>query len=178
MSKEIELKYLVSKIPENFNEKIYIDQKYFNPKGKEEYLKSLFKDIDLNTINTFRLRTITKNNKPTYILTLKSKGINYSRDEYEIEIDEKTYNLLNKDIESEIIKNRYIKLINNYKFEFDEYLNLKIKLITLEVELKSEEKIEEDISKIETILNKLNISFENVTFDNRYKNSNLIKYFG
>ena len=178
MSKEIELKYLVSKIPENFNEKIYIYQKYFNPKGKEEYLKSLFKDIDLNTINTFRLRTITKNNKPIYILTLKSKGINYSRDEYEIEINEKTYNLLNKDIESEIIKNRYIKLINNYKFEFDEYLNLKIKLITLEVELETETNIEEDISKIETILNKLNISFENVTFDNRYKNSNLIKYFG
>ena len=91
MSKEIELKYLVSNIPENFNEKIYIDQKYFNPKGKEEYLKSLFKDIDLNAINTFRLRTITKNNKTTHILTLKSKGINYSRDEYEIEIDKKTY---------------------------------------------------------------------------------------
>lgn len=178
MSKEIELKYLVSKIPDNFNEKIYIDQKYFNPKGKEEYLKSLFKDIDLNTINTFRLRTITKNNKTTYILTLKSKGINYSRDEYEIEIDKKTYNLLNKDIESEIIKNRYIKIVDNYKFEFDEYLNLKIKPITLEVELETETNIEEDISKIETILTSLNISFENVTFDNRYKNSNLMKYFG
>ena len=85
---------------------------------------------------------------------------------------------MNKDIESEIIKNRYIKLIDSYKFEFDEYLNLKIKLITLEVELETETNIEEDISKIETILNKLNISFESVTFDNRYKNSNLIKYFG
>ena len=158
MSKEIELKYLVSKIPENFNKKIYIDQKYFNPKGKEAYLKSLFLDINLNTINTFRLRTITIDNQISYILTLKSKGINYSRDEYEKEIDEKTYNLLNKDIESEIIKNRYIKLIDNYKFEFDEYLNLKIKLITLEVELETETNIEEDISKIETILNNLNIS--------------------
>ena len=178
MGKEIELKYKVSKRLDTFNQVYEIEQDYFNPTGKIELLKSLFKDIDMNNINTFRARKITVDNSSTYIVTLKSKSTGYSRDEFEIEVDENIYNILRENIDSTIIKKRYINIIDNYRFEFDEYINLKVKLITLEVELESELDIDNDIKKIENILIENNISFENVTFDERYKNSNLIKYFG
>ena len=80
----------------------------------------------MENISTKRVRLI-KTDKISYVITLKTKGM-YSREEYEVEISEKLYNeILKEKILSCVIKNRY--KINNsiYTFEFDEYLNLKIK---------------------------------------------------
>ena len=141
-------------------------------------INRLFPGLDLNKISTYRVRKLNDDNNKSFILTLKSKAESYTRDEYETLIDEESYNILKEKEESKIIKNRYIKTINNYKFEFDEYLNLKEKLYTLEVELESEENIDSITHDIEHILSSNGYTFKNVTFDNRYKNNNLIKYFG
>lgn len=177
-NKEIELKYLVDRLPDTYDKLIYIEQIYFIKNGKEDMINRLFLGLDLNKISTYRVRKLIDDNNKSFILTLKSKAESYTRDEYETLIDEESYNILKEKEESKIIKNRYIKTINNYKFEFDEYLNLKEKLYTLEVELESEENIDSITHDIEHILSSNGYTFKNVTFNNRYKNNNLIKYFG
>ena len=75
-----------------------------------------------------------------------------------------------------MIKNRYKINKSLYTFEFDEYLNLKTNLYTCEVE---DEEFDKHQVEIEDILkNYFKLDFVDVTLDPKYKNSNLIKYFG
>lgn len=172
---ETELKYLINKLPDNITNPIYIEQRYFKMDNVEEQLKKLFNLESLEDISTSRIRLI-KNKKISYVLTLKTKGL-YSRVEYEQEISKELYDLLlNQPIESCVIKNRYKVNINDYIFEFDEYLNLNTKLYTVEIEvddIQTHQQILEDI-----LQNEFELDFIDVTLNPKYKNSNLIKYFG
>lgn len=176
MNKEKEVKYLVNSLPTDFEDVYHIEQYYFNPKGVEEKLKRIFKLDSLNNISTTRIRKIIHNDDTYYVLTIKSKGL-IERDEYEELISEESFNLfLNQEIETKIIKNRYVVHYDDLKFEFDEYLNVNIDGYSLEVE---DEDVLNKIDIIEDVLkNHFHLQYKDVTFDNRYKNSNLIKYFG
>ncbi len=174
MNIEKEYKFKVDKIPNNLESK-YIVQTYFNKEGKLDRIKSLFKDIDINKIDTFRVRKTVVNNKTKYVLTLKSKG-DFERLEYETIISKEDYNFFTlNNVISCVIKNRYYLYENNLKFEFDEYLNLKDELYTCEIEVDSNFN---DMNLIFDVFNKYNIKYEDITYKNEYKNSNLIKYFG
>lgn len=184
---EIEYKYLINKLPfnkEELNEDIkkkYIEQVYFKTNDdKNELIKKKVKLESINNISTFRVRKIKEKSEVYYVLTLKSKGELY-REEYECYLNEEEYNYLSEEIESVIIKNRYVKCIsyNNkeYTFEFDEYLNLNTDLLTCEVEVDSTDKTLKD--NIEYILkNIINIEFEDVTKEKKYKNKYLVENFG
>lgn len=184
---EIEYKYLINKLPfdkEELNEDIkkkYIEQVYFKTNDdKNELIKKKVKLESINNISTFRVRKIKEKSEVYYVLTLKSKGELY-REEYECYLNEEEYNYLSEEIESVIIKNRYVKCIsyNNkeYAFEFDEYLNLNTDLLTCEVEVDSTDKtLKDDIEYI--LMNTLNIEFEDVTKEKKYKNKYLVENFG
>lgn len=181
MAKEIELKYCIDKLPNNLVDYYYIEQYYFTPTfEKSILLHKIFPHLSLNIINTFRIRLVKSSidNSINYILTLKTKG-QYERDEFEKKIDKETFQkFISSDIESLIIKNRYVYHLNNYKYEFDEYLNLKSKLYTCEVEfnnLNDLDKVKEEVEK--NLSNYFKVNFTDVTLDGRYKNSNLHKYF-
>lgn len=171
---ETELKYLINKLPSNLPLPHYIEQRYFDRRGVEDILKKMFDLNSLDNISTTRIRLI-KHLEISFVITLKTKGL-YSRCEYEKELTEKEYKVfLNQPITSCIIKNRYIINKSEFNFEFDEYLNLKNKLYTVEVEVAN---IENNRQKIEQILdNDFSLNFKDVTLDFRYKNSNLTKYF-
>lgn len=175
MAIETEVKYLINKLPSNLPSPMYIEQRYFEPVNTLNTILELFNLESLDNIPTRRVRLI-KTDKVSYVITLKTKGI-YSREEYEKEISEELYNLiLNEKILSCVIKNRYKVTNSGYVFEFDEYLNLKTKLYTCEVE---DEECEKHQDEIENILeNYFKIEYVDVTLDHKYKNSNLIKYFG
>lgn len=175
MAIETEVKYLINKLPNNLPKPLYIEQRYFEPVNTLQIILKMFNLDSLNGISTKRVRLI-KTDKISYVITLKSKGL-YSREEYEQEITEEIYNqILKEEIKSCVVKNRYKIKINNYVFEFDEYLNLKEKLFTCEIE---GENILDHQNEIEDILlNYFNLEFKDVTLDGKYKNSNLIKYFG
>lgn len=178
MVQEIELKYKVNKIPLQYNRKLLINQIYFDGLKYVEVLNKIFKNIDLDLISTFRVRKIKENNNIKYVVTIKSKGISFSRFEFEREIDEKTFKLLSSEPLSEVKKNRYIVNQYGFIFEFDEYLNLKSDLITCEVEFQNEDVLKRDKSVVEKVFKELfEIEYLDVTFDNRYKNSNLTQYF-
>lgn len=180
MNIETELKYEISSLP-NFEQKelikkIYIEQDYLIGSKNEQFYKTLF-NISLEEISVFRIRKIKTENSTEYVLTLKSKGM-VSRKEYEKNITEDIYNhLLESSNGQLIIKNRFVVSHNGLKFEFDEYLNLCNKLFTVEVEM-NEKDLQNNKLIIEESLNKhFNVSFTDVTYDKRYKNSNLHKYF-
>ena len=181
MSIETELKYKVNKLPNKYDKKISIIQTYFDGFKKEDILHKIFPEIDIDNISTFRTRQIKVNDNIEYILTLKTKSNDgYSRFEYEKNIDIDTYKSLITDNElSIVIKNRYVLKYNNYKFEFDEYLNTKEYLITCEVELDNNDldSIEKEKENIEKILEEFGLEYIDVTMDYRYKNSNITKYF-
>ena len=172
---ETEVKYLINKLPGDLPNPMYIEQRYFEPVNTLDKILKLFDLDSLENIPTRRIRLI-KTDRISFVITLKTKGM-YSRVEYEKEISEELYNeILKEEIKSCIIKNRYKIKINNYVFEFDEYLNLKEKLFTCEIE---GENILDNQNEIEDILlNYFNLEFKDVTLDGKYKNSNLIKYFG
>ena len=185
MAIETEFKFLVDKLPlYNFNDaqKYHIDQIYFDGSKRKEELIALFPDIDISMINTFRVRKIEDNKRTYFIITLKSKAFpnGLSRYEYEKEISEEAFNsLIHHNIDSEIIKNRYVDIFNGYKFEFDEYLNLKKDLITVEVEVNNIELYEKEVARfLLMIKDHYGLEARDVTYNSIYKNSNLIKYFG
>lgn len=171
---ETELKYLINRLPSDLPFAHYIEQRYFDRRGVEDILKKMFNLESLDNISTTRIRSI-KHEDISYIITLKTKGL-YSRYEYEKLLTKKEYEVfLNQPITSCIIKNRYIINKGEFNFEFDEYLNLKNKLYTVEIEV---DNIENSRQKIEQILsNDFSLKYEDVTLDFRYKNSNLQKYF-
>ena len=176
MAIETEVKYLINKLPDNLPNPLYIEQRYFVPTNTLATILELFNLSSLDNISTKRVRLIKYNNSISYVITLKTKGL-YSREEYEQEITENLYNkILNEPITSCVIKNRYKINYQNYTFEFDEYLNLKTPLYTCEVE---DEYFEKHQQEIESILKKyFKVNYQDVTLDAKYKNSNLIKYFG
>lgn len=172
---ETEVKYLINKLPINLPNPMYIEQRYFEPVNTLDKILTLFNLESLNGIPTKRIRLI-KTNQISYVITLKTKGL-YSRVEYEKEISEELYNeILKEEVKSCVIKNRYKIKIKNYVFEFDEYLNLKKSLFTCEVEDENILEHQKDIENI--LLNYFNLEFKDVTLDHKYKNSNLVKYFG
>ena len=179
-NQEIELKYLINCIPDICKDYIYIDQYYFKLNSEnEKVLKSLFPDVSLDEISTFRIRDIISESGRYYVVTLKTKGT-ISRNEYEVKTKNKNiFDLLTaSDVTSRIIKNRYIYKYDNYTYEFDEYLNLNSKLYTVEVEFDSIDDLNNKKPLIEKALKEFfKVNYSDVTFDNRYKNSNLHKYF-
>ena len=175
MAIETEVKYLINKLPDNLPAPLYIEQRYFEPNKTKNIILELFNLNSLENISTKRVRLI-KSNQISYVITLKTKGL-YTREEYEKEISEELYNLiLTEEINSCVIKNRYKINYLNYIFEFDEYLNLKTKLYTCEVE---DENLDKHQIEIENCLEKFfKLEYLDVTLNPKYKNSNLIKYFG
>lgn len=177
---EIEYKYLVDKIPFDKNlyyEKKYIEQIYFQTNDNiNNQLMDLLNLDTLDNINTFRVRKIIKDSNISYIITLKSKG-KLIREEYETEISEDLYLYLGKDSTNKVIKNRYVFNIDDYTFEFDEYLNINNDILTVEVEVDS---LDINIkNKIEKIMNdKLDLKFNDVTNEKKYKNKYLVESFG
>lgn len=175
MTIETEVKYLINKLPNDLPSPLYIEQRYFETVKTLNKILDLFNLENLNNISTKRIRLI-KTDKISYIITLKTKGL-YSREEYEQEISEEFYQeILKENILSCVIKNRYKVNYLNYVFEFDEYLNLKTKLYTCEVEDSEFDKHQEEIEDI--LKNYFKLDYLDVTLNPKYKNSNLIKYFG
>ena len=177
---ETEFKFLIDRIPKiKFDRKLEITQIYFNGFKCKTLLIDLFKlsEDEFNMIHTFRARIIKENQNVDYIITLKTKGIT-SRKELELNVSKDIYDLLiNNNIVSIIIKNRYI-LKDQYNYEFDEYLNLQNKLFTCEVEVTLDE-MNDNIKTylMNNLQKKYLLSVSDITMDNRYKNSNLHKYF-
>lgn len=185
MGIETEFKFLIESLPKtNFNKtnKVHIDQIYFTGKKRINEIKIIFPEISFEKINTFRVRKIEAINVEKYIITLKTEPLDngISRFEYEKEINEETFNLLIKDnIESEVIKNRYVDYYKGFTFEFDEYLNLARDLVTVEVEVEKVDSYDlEAKNLIDIIKNHYGLDAKDVSYSPTYKNSNLIRYFG
>lgn len=180
MNIETELKYAIDALPDfeqkELIKKVYIKQDYLIGSKNEQLYKSLF-NISLEEISVFRIRKIQTGNNTEYVLTLKSKGM-ISRREYEKNITEDIYNhLLESSNGQLIIKNRFIVSHKGLKFEFDEYLNLCNELYTVEVEMDEKDLQSNKMIVEESLKKHFNVSFIDVTYDKRYKNSNLHKYF-
>lgn len=173
---EVELKYKLDKLPDSLKELdcYYIEQYYFNPSKVFNYLESIFGIFEPNDFTTYRLRKITFNNNISYVVTLKSKGLS-SRIELEKEVNKDLFEILvNQEIKSFIYKKRIKHLLNGYNFEFDEYYNINVPLITVEVELCNTNDISKHQKIIEDILDKYyKVQYIDVTIDPKYKNSNL-----
>lgn len=185
MNYEIEYKYLIKKLPfdkesQNIKKK-YIEQIYFKTSAeKNEFIKKKVNLDSIENITTFRVRKIIENNLTYYILTLKTTG-QLQREEYETFLSEYEYRYLSEEIVTVIIKNRYIEDViyndKTYTFEFDEYLNLNIDLLTCEVEVDSlDKRLKEDIEHI--LRDVYGLDYEDVTNEKKYKNKYLTETFG
>lgn len=138
MNKEIERKYAVKYIPEDFKIE------------SEVYIKQAF--IYRDKLTLIRVRDIKEKyptNTQKYIYTVKTKGdIEYTNDynvgkKYEIENDiqkEEFDKLIKKPISNIIEKTRITAPIeNNLKVEIDIYYNYLEGLLTAEIEFQNEE---------------------------------------
>ena len=171
---EREYKFLVNKLPDKIcDEKIYIAQYYFDIKKIIAILPNYLKlnKNQLKDIHSVRLRVSKSLETTNYILNAKTNGL-FVRQEYECEISKQIakYLLQNFNHFGKIVKERNIYLIDNLKFEFDVYKNKN--LIVCEVEVQNEEKYK---SILEILTKNLNLQVKDVTFDEKYKNYNLIK---
>lgn len=181
---EAEYKFLVDKLPYDYDRKELITQFYFDKESKKDLIKKVFalSEEEFLELSTARIRVYECEERTRYILTVKSKG-GFSRKEYEKDIPLDLFEEFKKGkIFSIIVKNRYcvFKEYNhkNYCFEFDEYLNLKEKMYTCEIEINPNEEKELTSIKLQELLQKyFKIKAIDVTNDYRYKNSNLHKYF-
>ena len=99
-----------------------------------------------------------------YFLTFKSRQKQFQRQEFEVETTRDTYNKLLQLRKNYLIKNRYIKTINNFKVEFDYYK--KFDLLICEIEVNSEKE-----------LNKIPQFGKLISGVKKYKNSYLAKHF-
>ena len=145
MAKEIERKFLIHK-------------ELFKPKDEGELIAQGYLSDD----PTIRVRI----KKDRGFLTIKSKTIGISRNEYEYEIPKNDAEELLKICEpSIIVKRRYIIEEKNSCWEVDIFEGDNEGLIIAEIELKSEE---EEFYKPNWIA-------EEVSFDEKYFNSNLSK---
>lgn len=180
MAIETEFKFLVNKLPVKHikSEPYEIVQIYFDGSRRLDLLNGFFPEVDLRTIHTFRIRIINYMGTTKYLLTLKTSG-DISREEYEKEIDKNEADMLYEDnIETAIVKNRYRVEYHSYVFEFDEYMNLKRPMITVEVEIENKDIEKKRQEIIAVIRNVFELKYEDVSSDYHYRNSNLIKFFG
>ena len=100
-------------------------------------------------------------------LTIKSKSIEDTRDEFEYEIPlGDAIELYNNFCESRVLKNRYVIEHSGFTWEVDEFMDQNLGLITAEIELKDESV---------QLINIPDWILEDVTHDDKYKNSNLAK---
>jgi CYTH domain-containing protein len=173
MLKEIELKYIVNKLPDECSKSKNIKQYYFNYLKHKALLLKHFKKINFCTINEARVRVINNASNKEFVLTLKTGGL-LKRLEYEKRISKKmTIKLLKNNTLSVIKKKRYEVKVDNLNIEFDVYSNLNKKLIVAEIELKNKP-TKKQIDKVEYILkHKLKLDYKNVTKIKKYKNKNL-----
>ena len=176
---ETEYKFLVDKLPLKFDKKVSIIQYYFDKSLKRDLIIELFNltNQEFDELSTARIRDVEEDGQKKYIVTVKSKGV-LSRKEYEKEVSFDLYQMFVADgVFSVIIKNRYY-CYKEYCYEFDEYLNLKEKMYTCEVELAENEVDDSVVIRIQELLKEdFDIIAIDVTKDHRYKNSNLHKYF-
>lgn len=182
---ETEFKFKIDRLPVEYlanAKKCYFKQIYFNGEEKQDVLKELFPSIDFSSIRTYRVRYIKCNEQEKIILTIKSGTLpnGMSRTEIEKEIDNDIASaLLDGSVLSTIIKNRYIDNYQEYCFEFDEYLNLRTELYTVEIEVSDNVKYEDNVEKLLKMVEEhYHVECRDVTFNPMYKNSNLIRYFG
>ena len=168
---EIELKFLINRLPEECTNPTKIIQTYFNPQKHNDYLCKVFNLDSLAEIESARIRE--ENDGEQILLTLKSKGT-IKRKEYEVKVSQNIANfVLQNNVVSRIEKNRYKVFQDGYCFEFDEYLNEHKGLTTVEIEL-NDNNITMQRTKIEKILkNKFELKLKDVTYDLAYKNNNL-----
>ena len=174
---ETEVKYLIDRLPKGLGEKKEIEQTYLVKEEHEQFLKRIFNLSSIEEFNTMRVRKTVKGNAVIYMLNIKTKGA-ISRMEYEAALSVEQYNdLLTKTKQSTIVKNRYLVKVDDFNFEFDEFLSLKDPLFVVEVELEKEH-LKEQQPLIENILaSHFGLKFKDVTIDPRYKNVNLEHYF-
>ena len=148
MGKEIERKFLVdqSSLPSDIN--------------GTEYSQSY---ISINESGVVRVRI----KEETALLTIKSGGLEISRDEFEYEIPLEDAKALQNIFNNEIIyKTRYNIIYKGKKWEVDQFHKQNKGLWIAEIELESEE---ESFDVPEWVL-------EEVTGDEKYYNSNLSKH--
>ena len=170
---EKEYKFLVDRLPnEKYDDKIYIVQYYFDVKDCTKILNNYLnvKNAQLNDVKSVRLRIARKKDGVKYILNAKSNGL-FSRQEYECKISKEQLNNLLNNISTigKIEKIRYIFFRYGYNFEFDLYKNKNLTICEIEVNNGN------NYNEIVQILTKkFNLSVKEVTFDERYKNYNLV----
>ncbi len=147
---EIERKFLLNRIPENL----------------ESYTKFDLEQAYISTEPVIRIRKKATTELSKYILTVKSTGL-MTRQEFELEIDENSYNNLLKKSEGNIIsKSRYIIPLDNYlKLELDIFHGKFNGLIMGEIEFPDEESAKKYTSP--------EFLSEEVTFDTRFHNSTM-----
>ena len=148
MGKEIERKFLVdqSSLPSDIN--------------GTEYSQSY---ISINESGVVRVRI----KEETAVLTIKSGGLEISRDEFEYEIPLEDAKALQNIFNNEIIyKTRYNIIYKGKKWEVDQFHKQNKGLWIAEIELESEQ---ESFDVPEWVL-------EEVTGDEKYYNSNLSKH--
>lgn len=152
MGKEIEIKYLIDKIPDNVLEVLNIEQYYTKISGLEE----------------IRYRSVNNNE---FFRTVK-RGHGILREEYEVKINKEDYEEnKNKIVGKYISKQRslveYSIDSKTYVIEVDKYKGELEGLLVAEVEFES---IEESNKFVE---NKPDWFVEDVTEQKEYKNKNL-----
>ena len=100
-------------------------------------------------------------------ITIKGLQVGISRPEFEYEIPlGDAIDLYNNFCESRVLKNRYVIEHSGFTWEVDEFMGENLGLITAEIELKDES------LQLTTIPDWI---LEDVTHDDKYKNSNLAK---
>ncbi|MFP4697430.1 MAG: CYTH domain-containing protein [Eubacteriales bacterium] len=146
---EIERKFLVTDFPFNL-----VNLPYDN--------------IEQGYISTDPVIRIRKKSN-SYFLTVKSEGL-LSREEINIPINKNKYALLSKKLDYNLIikKRYYYTLDNKLTAEIDVFDGNLKGLTVLEVEFKSEKEAYE--------FNPPNWFGEEVTFNKKYQNSNLVKF--
>ncbi|MBU0579881.1 MAG: hypothetical protein KKA19_01785 [Candidatus Margulisbacteria bacterium] len=180
--KEIEVKFLLKKLPGNFKYYKDIRQGFLNKNDKvvqkviQENFSTNYPELELKNIDVVRIRE-TKgpaNNQVEYTMTLKGPG-HLERSEYEVDINQDLFEKLwHKTTLGHITKRRYKeKITTKLIIEIDEYFDNLKGLYTAEVELTNPE-LEKYIMKMIKGLYRLNDDeIKDVTYDKRYKNNNL-----
>jgi CYTH domain-containing protein len=171
---ESEFKFVVGGIPEEFDEKKFIEQTYFDITDLEGELVDILhlSVAEQKTLESVRLRRESGQFGRRNFLTAKGKG-GFSRLEYEEKVDDVTSEkLLKKKSLGQVKKTRYIVEKGGFKFEFDDYSFPLTNLKVCEIETSQKQ----NLAKIELILkNEFKIHFKNVTGEKKYKNSELAK---
>ncbi len=147
MSKEIERKFLIK-----------------NPSFKQNTTGILYKQGYLSARPTVRVRIADRK----ALITIKGMDNGVSRSEYEYEIplkdaEEMLQDLCKKPI---IEKYRYKYEYKGFLWEIDEFLNENKGLVIAEIELENEKQV----------FPKPDFIGDEVTFDYRYRNSNLVNH--